>query len=1065
MDTSHSAEEIFSEALDVPVDELTSFLEGRCRGDLELIDEVRSLLAAHEGATDFLEQPAGVVFSTEVASPEQQSRVGQTVGLFTLTGVLGEGGCGTVYVARQERPVRRTVAVKVVRSGMRSKEMIARFEVERQALVLLNHPNIAALFEAGETSDGLPYFAMEYVPGHPLTTHCQVRGLSTAAKLDLFALVCAAVQHAHQQGIIHRDLKPSNILVRSDDATDVPKVIDFGIAKSNMGKLTDRTIVTQAGSPVGTLEYMSPEQLDAIAGPVDVRMDVYSLGVILYELLTGHRPYELSDLSLVAAARRIFEHEPPRASTRLRTNRAAGYPPGAWRELRGELDWIIRKAMDKDPARRYMSVSELAADIRRYRTHQPVEAGPPSAIYRFRKFLVRNRALSAAATIVALSLMVATIVSVRSASVARRAERDAKAAADQSDRAAYRSSIALANSKLKTDPRQARTWLDYAPKRLQDWEWSYLNSRVEVASTLYDGSRGVSALAASSDGQQIAVGLGSGGILIWNHGKPGELKGHTLRVQDLAFAPGSDKLASVSTDGSVRVWNLESGEGTIVGRHESGVAAVAFDARGTRIASGGVDKTVKVWGADFKELNSFTCPDKIYGLAFLGPDGEQLVSSTADGYIQLWSLAENSNVRQWQGATAGISSLVAVGNNELLTGSLDGSVARWDVNTGECLHKYVSSGHSTVCSVSLHPGGDLVAVGNQEGDTTVFDRLSGNRIETLPGQGQFVQAAFVGNSNVLVTAAWAGTVKLWQMGPSQASRQIKAAGRSLGIAFGGSSSQITSIAQNGRWGQFGVDTGRETARRDLFPCTAAGFGGSGRWLALGDSSGRVELFESDSGRSVQRFDAGAPVNVTAASADGRTVAIGCESRVMICKVGSQAPLGQVQVPVGATAIAVSPDGSVVIAGFRDGSASMWQSDRGFVSIGAWGAPVTAAVFGPLGDVVALGFAENAIATLRLIRIADMSEVWATGGVGFGVGTLAFSPLGQRLASSGNQHAVRLWDRTDGREVYTVEGLDQDAYGLAFSADGNSLAAWTLTGSILVYGDPLPPKPLGRLLDR
>ncbi len=345
------------------------------------------------------------------------SSTSETIGPYRLLQKIGEGGMGEVWLAEQTEPVRRKVALKVIKAGMDTKHVIARFEAERQALALMDHPSIAKVFDAGETSRGLPYFVMEHVLGEPITSYCDRHKRSTRERLALFEEVCEGVQHAHQKGIIHRDLKPSNVLVTVFGDKPVPKIIDFGVAKATAQRLTERTMFTEMGALVGTPEYMSPEQAEMTGLDVDTRTDVYSLGVMLYELLTGALPFASKDLRQAGfeeIRRRIREVDPPRPSTKVRTlgeksadtarNRRTD-PGRLVSRLKGDLDWITMKALEKDRTRRYGSPSELRADVERHLVHQPVLAGPPSAIYRARKFVRRHRFGVAVAAVAVVALV------------------------------------------------------------------------------------------------------------------------------------------------------------------------------------------------------------------------------------------------------------------------------------------------------------------------------------------------------------------------------------------------------------------------------------------------------------------------------------------------------------------------------------------------------------------------------------------------------------------------------------------------------------------------------------
>jgi serine/threonine protein kinase len=431
-----SEESLFAAVLEQPRDERSRFLEEACGTDAALLQRLRALLAAHEKAVGILDQPVppqGPPEETvDYLPPGEQ--VGTVIaGRYKLLEQIGEGGMGTVWVAEQMQPVRRKVALKLIKAGMDSKTVLSRFEAERQALALMDHPNIAKVLDGGTTDSGRPFFVMEYVKGVPFTKYCDDARLSIAERLALFVPVCQAVQHAHQKGIIHRDLKPSNILICLYDGQSVPKVIDFGLAKAMHQPLTEHTLYTGHGVLMGTPLYMSPEQAELNNLDVDTRTDIYALGVILYELLTGTTPLEKGQFQKAAwheILRLIKETEPPCPSARLSGSRMLPSlaaqrqlePVKLTRLVRGELDWLVMKCLEKDRSRRYDTATSLARDVERYLADDLVEARPPSAAYRLRKFVRKHRVALATVSAFAVLLLASAGISAMLAMLAKRAE-------------------------------------------------------------------------------------------------------------------------------------------------------------------------------------------------------------------------------------------------------------------------------------------------------------------------------------------------------------------------------------------------------------------------------------------------------------------------------------------------------------------------------------------------------------------------------------------------------------------------------------------------------------------
>src|SRR6266849_584141 len=398
-------EAIFDAALALAPEQRGAYLTQACGKDAQLRGRIELLLRSHDHADEFLQPVLSEgADRTMVVAPPPSENPGDIIGPYKIREKLGEGGCGVVYVAEQMEPVRRRVALKVIKLGMDTRNVIARFAAERQALATMDHPNSAGVLDAGATSTGRPYFVMELVRGIRITDYCDQNHLNTSQRLELFVQVCHAVQHAHQKGIIHRDIKPSNILVTLHDGVPVPKVIDFGIAKATEGRLTDATVYTQLHQFIGTPAYMSPEQAEMSGLDIDTRSDIYSLGVLLYELLTGRTPFDAKQLmsqGIDAIRKTIREKEPVRPSTKLATlqgeeltttaKRRSTEAPKLIKLLRGDLDWIVMKCLEKDRNRRYETANGLAADLKRYLNNEPVTAGPPGAIYALRKFAARNR--------------------------------------------------------------------------------------------------------------------------------------------------------------------------------------------------------------------------------------------------------------------------------------------------------------------------------------------------------------------------------------------------------------------------------------------------------------------------------------------------------------------------------------------------------------------------------------------------------------------------------------------------------------------------------------------------
>ncbi len=714
-----------------------------------------------------------------------ESRIGKTIGDYKLLQEIGEGGFGVVYMAQQLRPVRRQVALKVIKPGMDTREALARFESERQALALMDHPNICRVLEAGATEGGYPYFVMELVKGVPITEYCRKQKIPIRDRLELFRTVCSAVQHAHTKGVIHRDLKPSNVMITFHDTVAVPKVIDFGIAKALNQQLTEKTLFTKYGQLLGTPMYMSPEQAELSGLDIDIRSDVYALGVLLYELLTGSTPFKSERFESATYAdlvRMITEEDPPTPSTRIhydsQSEGIAGLGiqvQGLSRELKGDLDRIVMKAMEKDRRRRYETVNDLSRDIRNFLNDEPISAGSVNSWSRVRRLIRRHKVTVAASGFVLAALVIGFVVSTIGLIQASRAtQRERLARLDEQsqrhraeteevkktlalkreqahreklENSLYRHRIAAVQQSLqtKTSTDSVRELMS-CPPSLRGWEWGYLLREATRGIVVLDEHElSVSRVAFSPDGRWIVSGSSQ-----WNSQQVGKAvltNARTLKterilyqshggVYDVAFSPDSKSVAlSNGNGGGVQVVDVETGATVLQAEQGRRVYAVAYNNDGSLLAVGGTGKRLVVLdSATGTTLKRFEI-ESVFDCSF-SPDSKWLAAVSHSGITRVWDMATGELIQELE-ETGNRSVEFSPDGSLLASCGYDGK--EWGVlnvfekfdNKFERRYRQVTN-FGSVTQLSFSPDGKQIALSGFGGKIRLFDSMTGRQTLERP---------------------------------------------------------------------------------------------------------------------------------------------------------------------------------------------------------------------------------------------------------------------------------------------------------------------------------------------
>ena len=1034
---------------------------------------------------------------------------GMKIGHYELLELIGEGGMGLVYLAEQKEPVKRKVALKIVKLGMDTRQVVARFEAERQTLALLEHPNIAHVFDAGTTDSGRPYFVMEYVKGRSITRYCDEEKLCIEKRLELFRQVCEGIHHAHQKGIIHRDIKPSNILVSIQDDKPVPKIIDFGIAKAVTQPLSEKTSYTEQGQLLGTPEYMSPEQADMAYQDVDTRSDIYSLGVLLYELLTGATPFDAKKLregGIDHIQQVIREEEPRTPSARLTSlgdkakavaERRRTQIITLTRRLHRELEWIPMKAMRKDRTRRYRSASELADDIQNYINGIPLIAGPESTVYRARKFVRKHAGSVAMVALVAVAVVIGLVASIvmgcraeqaRKKEVAARkqveqalvrAENAERIAQEQRElaeklaedyrRSLYFKNIALADIAHRDGSmNRVRELLDSSPEDLRGWEWYRFNhiSSEQASMTLSGHSDVVFGLAVSPDGKWIASGSFDKTVKVWDAEVGVELmtfSGHEDRVGAVSFSPDGRKIASGSKDTTIKLWYAESGsELTTLRGHGDTIRSVGFSSDGKRIVSSSTDGTIKVWDVvSGEELISLRGHDgRVLDAAF-SPDGKRIVSSDADdGTIKLWDASTGAELMTLQGHNGAVYSVMfSPDGKRIASGGYDKTVKVWDSENGTELMSL--RGHTGfVLSSSFSPDGRQIVSGAGN-KIKVWDARSGEEVITLHGHEEVVlSVVFSPDGKRIISSSADKTIKIWDTVVDR--EQTILGGHQLGVfplAFSPDGKRI--VSGGGPQGEFikvwDVATGAELMTLDGHSgkyIVSVSMSPDGTRIISGGNDDTIKVWDATTGTELMSLRGhNHAVNSVDFSPDGKHIVSGSNDNTI--KLWDAANGTEVTTlhghNAGVRSVAFSPDGRQIVSGDREQTIKVWDAGAGteVMTLRGHVSGIQEVAFSPDGARIISGSRDK---TVKVWDAKAGTELLTLRGHEKRVYAVVFTPDGKRIVSGGQFGVVKVWDAVSGAEVMT---LRRPGFGIAFSPDGKTMAAATGSGIVLWESGPRP----------
>ena len=1073
-----SEQAIFAEALQrESPGARAAYLESACGADTALRRGVEALLWAAESAGDFLEIPPSLLSGDAVPTPlgsEPSERPGDRIGRYKLLEKIGEGGCGVVYMAEQEEPMRRRVALKVIKFGMDTRSVIGRFEAERQALALMDHPNIAKVFDGGATPTGRPYFVMELVRGMRITEFCDETRLSTEARLHLFVQVCRAVQHAHQKGIIHRDLKPSNILVTVNDGKPVPKVIDFGIAKATSQQLSNKTVFTLFHTFIGTPAYTSPEQAEMSSVDVDTRSDIYSLGVLLYELLTGKTPFDGEELirsGLDEMRRIIREIEPPLPSTRLtqlvradaglltaqsEVDRSASRRVLQEKKqliplVEGDLDWIVMKCLEKDRARRYETANGLAADIQRHLEHRPIEARPVSAFGRLWRWRRRHPAVAALSAGVLLLLLAVVAVSTLAAwrvASARRAEHSERKKAEAANQELLGTNERLADTVSLLELRHTDDLL-----------------RVNDASA---GVAQLTAILRLNPSNHIAASRLVSALVHRNWALPvGPPIQHWDRVTMASFSPDGRHVLTASRDKTAQVQHVATRELLATVHHQGAILTAHYNPAGDRFVTASEDGAARVWNA----TNGIPITPELRHTgtvlwAEFSPDGRSVVTASADKTACIWDATSGALKQELRGHSCGLTvARFSPSGDFVATGTDCGRIRLWSADTGKVIFR-ITVHKERVNALAFSPDGSKLASGSADDTARIWNATNGAAIGTPLRHNQDVyHVAFSPNGGLLLTTSEDHSARLWAVTNAMPVGQPWFHGG--GVRFGAFSPdgmRVVTTSMDNTARLWDVATGNPVCQplQEFEAIMHAAFSPDGNRLVTAAWSRVARIWNIQSRRYLGlQIPAEKFVNFVAFDPHCESVmSVSFSDMGQVWNARTGEAVGQPMVHTNRVLfLNYSSDGRRIVTACADGSAYLWDSITGERVTGALrhAKAVRSAEFSPNGEWVVTASADG---TARVWDARNGQPVSQPLDHGDEVNLARFSQDGRRVVTSSQNWSARVWDARTGQAI-TKSLLHTDAVQWAeFSPDGGHVVSASSDNTARVWevstGQPIGP---------